>query len=86
MNQCAETCIKDIALVGKKNGWILMVGGCGTGKPRLADTIAEDLNDEDALAMIDKVIACYQTNAKPKARVGRFIDRIGLDEFKSAIL
>jgi NAD(P)H-nitrite reductase large subunit len=86
MNQCAETCIKDIALVGKKNGWMLMVGGCGTGKPRLADTIAEDLSDRDALEMIDKIVAYYKTNAKPKERMGRFIDRIGLDEFKSAIL
>jgi len=28
-NQCAETCIKDIGLVGIKNGWKILVGGNG---------------------------------------------------------
>lgn len=31
-NQCAETCIKDLGLVGMKNGWKLFVGGNGGGK------------------------------------------------------
>ena len=53
---------------------------------QIVATSLEDLSDEDVLAMIDKVIAYYQTNAKPKERMGRFIDRIGLDEFKSAVL
>jgi NAD(P)H-nitrite reductase large subunit len=85
-NQCAETCIKDIGLVGKKKGWTLMAGGIGTGKPRLADTIAEELGDEDALAMIDKIIDFYRENAKGKERIGRMVERIGLDAFKAGVL
>ncbi|HPQ53221.1 MAG TPA: NAD(P)/FAD-dependent oxidoreductase, partial [Spirochaetota bacterium] len=34
-NQCAETCIKEIGLVGMKSGWRLFVGGNGGVKPRL---------------------------------------------------
>ena len=85
-NQCSENCIKDISLVGKSKGWNLMAGGMGTGKPRLADTVAENLNSEEALALIAKTIAFYKENAKKNERIGKMIDRIGLDTFKSGIL
>ncbi len=84
-NQCAENCIKDISLVGNSKGWNLMAGGMGTGKPRLADTVAEDLNSEEALALISKTISFYKENAKKNERIGKMIDRIGLDTFKSGI-
>lgn len=85
-NQCAENCIKDISLVGKKNGWTLMVGGCGTGKPRLADKLCEDLSPEDALELIEKVVNYYKANAKKFERVGKMIDRLGFESLKSAVL
>ncbi|MBF0226556.1 MAG: NAD(P)/FAD-dependent oxidoreductase [Desulfobacterales bacterium] len=86
MNQCAENCIKDLSLVGKKNGWAIMAGGCGTGKPRLADVIKEDINFEEALNSIEKIINYYAANAKKNERIGKMIDRVGLSEFKAAIL
>lgn len=86
MNQCAETCIKDIALVGKKNGWTVLVGGCGTGKPRLADILAEDVGSDEALTLIDRIIAYYKQNAGGKERIGRMIERIGLETLKAAVL
>jgi NAD(P)H-nitrite reductase large subunit len=85
-NQCAENCIKDVSLVGTRKGWILMAGGKGTAKPRLADTIAEDLEWDEAQRLLDKLVQFYIDNAKKHERVGKFIDRIGLDAFKSAVL
>lgn len=85
-NQCAETCIKDIGLVGKPKGWTLMVGGNGGGRPRLADTIEEGLTDEQALGRIQKIVAFFKENAKPRERVGRMITRIGLDALRAAVL
>ncbi len=85
-NQCAENCIKDVSLVGKKKGWILYVGGKGTGKPRLADKFAEELSSEQALDLVDKVISYYKENAKKFERMGKMIDRIGLDTLKDAVL
>ena len=86
MNQCAETCIKDVALVGKKQGWTVMAGGSGTGKPRLADTVAQDLSTDEALSLVEKMIGYYKENAKPNERMGKMLDRIGLDTFKSDVL
>lgn len=85
-NQCAENCIKDIGLYGKKDGWVLTVGGKGTGKPRLADTLVEDIDSEQALELIEKVVSYYKENAKKAERIGAMIDRLGLDALKTAVL
>lgn len=85
-NQCAENCIKDISLVGKKKGWTLMAGGIGTGKPRLADVIAEELSSEDALGLIENFFEYYKNNGKKLERIGTMINRMGLDVVKAAVL
>jgi len=85
-NQCAETCIKDIGLVGLPKGWKLLVGGNGGAKPRLSRELAAELSEQQALELIDKVIECYKTNAKPQQRLGSMIEKMGFDEFKTAVL
>jgi len=85
-NQCAETCIKDIGLVGMPKGWKLLVGGNGGGKPRLSLELTKDLTIEQALELIDKIIEYYKANAKPHQRIGAMIDKMGFDRFKAAIL
>ena len=83
--QCAENCIKDIALYGTQNGWSITIGGNGSAKPRLADLLIEDLTFEHAEEMVAKLIDYYIENSK-RERMGRMIDRIGLDRIKHAIL
>ena len=82
---CAENCIKDISLFGKKSGWTVMAGGIGTKKPRLADVIAEDLEAPQAMGMIERIIDFYAENGKKNERVGRMIERIGLDALCGAV-
>ncbi len=80
--QCAENCIKDISLYGTANGWTLMIGGNGSANPRLADVLMEDLSREDALEMVAAVVDYYRKNSK-RERMGRMVDRIGLDAIKA---
>ncbi|NPB08729.1 MAG: NAD(P)/FAD-dependent oxidoreductase [Thermodesulfobacteria bacterium] len=86
VNQCAETCIKDLGFVGKPKGWTVMVGGCGGSRPMLARVLTENLSDEEALEIADKIVKYYEANAKKGDRLGRLIERVGFDEFKKAIL
>jgi NAD(P)H-nitrite reductase large subunit len=85
-NQCAETCIKDIGLVGFPKGWRVFIGGNGGVNPRLSKEIARDLTTEQALDLTDKIIAYYNSNAGPKQRLGSMIDKIGFDIVKEAVL
>ncbi len=80
--QCAENCIKDIALYGTPDGWTVTIGGNGSARPRLADLLTEDLSFDEAVQMVDTIVAYYKKFSK-RERMGRMIDRIGLDIIKS---
>ncbi|WP_445474965.1 NAD(P)/FAD-dependent oxidoreductase [Methanococcoides methylutens] len=84
MNSCAENAIKDIGIMGTPKGFTVMVGGSAGLKPRLADVIAEELDEEEVLDLVDKIITYYKTHTK-KHRIGRIIDDIGLDTFKKEV-
>lgn len=84
-NQCAETCIKDIGLVGLPKGWKVLVGGNGGAKPRLSQELAKDLSAEQALELVDKIINYFKANSKPHQRLGSMIEKMGFEEFKSAV-
>jgi len=85
-NQCAENCIKDVSLMGKKSGWTLMVGGNGASRPRLSEVFAEELDSDTALLLIEKIVDYYKENGKKGERIGKMIDRIGLDTLKDAVM
>jgi NAD(P)H-nitrite reductase large subunit len=84
-NQCAETCIKDIGLVGTLKGWRVLAGGNGGAHPRLAQEVARNLSTEQALDTIDKIIQFYKTNGKKHQRLGAMMENMSLEEFKAAV-
>lgn len=82
-NQCAETCIKDIGLVGGVRGWMVLAGGNGGSCPRLAQEVTEEeVSIEQALRLVDQIVAYYAANARPGERLGELMERVG----KSALL
>jgi len=85
-NQCAETCIKDIGLVGMPKGWKVLVGGNGGAKPRLSKELVKNISTEEAIELVEKIIEYYKANAKPHQRLGAMIEKMDFDQFKSAVL
>ncbi|RLA88263.1 MAG: NAD(P)/FAD-dependent oxidoreductase [Deltaproteobacteria bacterium] len=84
-NNCAESWIKDLGLVGTAKGWRVLAGGFASShNPRLADVVAKGLNDEEALALSARIIDWFSQAGKKK-RLGRIIDDIGLDKFKQEL-
>jgi NAD(P)H-nitrite reductase large subunit len=68
-NSCAEPAIKDIGLIGLPKGWILMVGGAGGKEPMIAQAIARDLGDDQALEAVGKILKYYRGIAtRPQTR------------------
>ena len=85
-NQCAETCIKDIGLVGTLKGWRLLAGGNGGARPRLAQEVARDLSTEQAFDMIDKIVEFYKSNGTKRQRLGAMMEKMSIEEFKAAVV
>jgi len=84
-NQCAETCIKEIGLVGMPKGWKVLVGGNGGSRPRLAQEIASDLSTDEMYGLVDRIIEAYKKHARRGQRLGAMIEKMGLDEFKAMV-
>jgi len=85
-NQCAETCIKDIGLVGMPKGWKVLVGGNGGAKPRLSKELVKNITTEEAIELVEKIVEYYKDNARPHQRLGAMIEKTDFDQFKSAVL
>jgi NAD(P)H-nitrite reductase large subunit len=83
---CGEGYMRDFGAFGKKSGWTVMFGGNSGGKPRIGDVIAQDLSTEGVIELAKKCFEYYRRNAKPKERTARFLERIGIEEFKRTIL
>ena len=83
---CAENFVRDIGLMAKKSGWTFSFGGHSGKQPRVGDIIATDLGEEQVIELIDKCLDLYLTNSKKKERTSKFIERFGVEEFKSAVL
>ena len=84
-NSCTESRMKDVGIIGTVEGWNVYAGGSGGAHPRIGDLIAEVTTEKEALALVDRIIAYYKENAQIE-RMGEFIDRIGLEAFKAAVL
>jgi len=84
-NQCGETSFKDIGLVGTAKGWRVYVGGNGGTSPRIGEILAQRIDTEAALQLLDRILEYYRANAKPKERMGRMIERLGLEHLEEAL-
>ncbi|MFZ5651939.1 MAG: NAD(P)/FAD-dependent oxidoreductase [Bacillota bacterium] len=85
-NNCGESYVRDFGAFGKKTGWTVIFGGNSGGRPRIGNVLTEGLNDDQVVELARKCFDYYIANARPKERTARFIDRIGIEEFKKAIL
>lgn len=83
---CAESFVRDIGILGKKNGWTITFGGHAGNRARVGDILAEDVSDEEAIDLINNCINFYKQNGKKKERTSRFIERVGVEEFKKMVL
>ncbi len=86
INDCAEGCIKDVALVGTPKGWNVMVGGNGGGQPRLSYKLLEHVpSDEEALAVVEHLVQWFKAQDR-RCRLGKFIDEMGFEAFREEAL
>lgn len=83
---CAESLVRDLGLFGRKKGWTLVFGGSSGRKVREADLLAEDLSEEEAIALARKCIDYYVANARTRERTSTFVERVGVEEFRKAVL
>lgn len=85
LNACSSANAKDIVVLADENGFIVRAGGSAGYHPRLPDEIARDLSEAEAEMMVDAVFDFYSLTAQTGEKLGLYIDRIGIEAFKSGV-
>ncbi len=52
---------------------------------KIGTVLAQRIDTDAALALVDKILDYYRANAKPKERVGRMIERLSLEAMEDAL-
>ncbi len=83
---CCESWMRDVGLAAEKKGWRFTFGGNAAGRPRIGDLVADGLNDDEAVALIERTLNFYLKTAKYKTRSARFMERFSIEELKKHVL
>lgn len=86
--ECAEAQSKDVGVIATETGWNLYVCGNGGMRPRHADLIAGDLDNETLIKYVDRFLMFYVRTADRLQRTSVWLENLegGLDYLKEVII
>ncbi|MEK5398507.1 nitrite reductase large subunit NirB [Paenibacillus sp. FSL K6-2859] len=83
---CAESCTKDIGIVGNDGGWEVFIGGNGGIKPRIADSFCKIKTDDELIEVCSAVMQYYRETGNYLERTSEWVERMGLEQIQTVIL
>ncbi|MHB9294009.1 hypothetical protein Holit_03133 [Hollandina sp. SP2] len=85
-NNCAKVEANDIGIRGVAHGYLMYFGGCFGHETRVGKPFLPVLKEKDTvLKVIDYTVSFFERNADKGERLGKLIDRIGIDAFKKVL-
>jgi nitrite reductase (NADH) large subunit len=88
VRECAEAQSKDVGLIATEQGYNLYVCGNGGSKPRHAELLASDIDEETAIQYIDRFLMYYITTADKLTRTSVWCEKLegGLDHIRDVVV
>jgi nitrite reductase (NADH) large subunit len=83
---CAEAYVKDIGLVAVEGGWEVYVGGAAGSTVRKGDLLATVERPEEAKRLALVFLQHYREHADYLERTYGYIERVGIDAVREAVL
>ncbi|OYD07079.1 nitrite reductase large subunit NirB [Paludifilum halophilum] len=83
---CAESGIKDLGVVGVEGGWEIYIGGNGGVNLRGADFLCKVQTSEEVMEVTGAYLQFYRETAEYWERTSGWIERIGLEAIKKAVV
>ena len=74
--ECAEAQSKDFGVIATERGWNLYVGGNGGQRPQHAKLLAEDLDTDTLIAVVDRFLMFYIRSADRLERTATWLNRL----------
>ena len=93
LSGCPNTCTRaqqtEIGIHGqvdasgpqKRIGYAVYLGGCGGRTPRIGFKLNRIFSEDEVLTVVQKVVAFYKAQAKPRQRLALLIEELGRDAF-----
>lgn len=86
-NACTSVYSKDIGVLVDTDGkFFISVGGSAGFNPRSSDILIKGLSEAEAFLIVETILEYYNENAQLGEKLGDFIDRITIEEFRKDIL
>jgi len=85
-NACGSVYSKDVGVIADITGFMVTAGGSAGYNPRMADIIAKDITEVQALKLVDNIFKYYKEVSEPGEKLGFFIDRVGVNIFNKEVL
>ena len=83
---CAESLVKDIGVVAVEGGWEILIGGAAGSSVRRGDLLARVDTGEDVIRVASTFLQYYRENAEYLERTYAFVERVGIDTVRHAVL
>ncbi len=88
VRECAEAQSKDFGIIATEKGWNLYVCGNGGAKPRHADLLAGDIDEDTCLRYIDRFLMYYIRTADRLTRTSVWVEKLegGIDHVRDVVV
>jgi nitrite reductase (NADH) large subunit len=88
VRECAEAQSKDFGIIATDKGWNLYVCGNGGAKPRHADLLASDLDEETLIRYIDRFLIYYIRTADKVTRTSTWVEKLegGIEHVRKVVV
>ena len=86
--ECAEAQSKDVGLIATEHGYNLYVCGNGGTKPRHAELLAADIDEETAIRYIDRFFIYYIMSAERLTRTSVWCEKleVGIEHIRDVVV
>jgi nitrite reductase (NADH) large subunit len=88
VRECAEAQSKDFGIIATERGWNVYVCGNGGMKPRHADLLAADVDEEMAIRYLDRFLMFYIRTADRLTRTSVWLEKMegGIEHLRDVVV
>ncbi|MDH5677638.1 MAG: hypothetical protein OEZ28_03360 [Nitrospinota bacterium] len=83
---CSEPSTKDVGIIAHPDGYQILVGGAAGFKPMVGQNLGMVATEQEVIDTVGRIIEFCKVHGRRSARLGRIINKLGLETFRAHIM